>query len=163
MNDARTLRIVVAVALVLGAALFAFGVVKERSSAEATAASVPHEEGSEQSEAGEGEEPSAHTESDAELLGVDLESTPFVVLVLIGSAALAAAVVLARSRALLAVTALVALGFAAADTREIFTQLDEENTGIAVIAGIVLALHVVAAVAAFAAWRRFPPIETEPA
>jgi hypothetical protein len=86
-----------------------------------------------------------------ELLGINLESTPFVVLAVLGSLALAGGV-WARPdlRLLLLVVALAMLGFAALDVREVFRQVDESNDGLAAAA----ALHLAAAGLAFTAERR---------
>ena len=165
MNDARTLRIVAAVALVLGAALFAVGVRSERSHAEtpnATSTDSSHVEGGEEGTehvGGEGgsagtEAASDHQESDATLLGIDLESTPFVIAVAAASMSLAAALLRLRSAALLVAVVLFAVAFAIADVQEIVKQVDEGNRGIAALASLVAGLHVVAAIAAGLARRR---------
>jgi hypothetical protein len=82
-------------------------------------------------------------ESDATLLGIDLESTPFVVLAALASAALAAAAWVRPGWLLL----LVAIGltmavFAALDVRELAHQLDDNREGLALLAGVVAALHL---------------------
>lgn len=175
MNDAKTLRIVAAVALVLGAALFAFGVAGEHASPdvhqETVATSTPSESPGGEGAAGEGTggetggesgtgagesggtTSESHGGSDATLLGIDLEGAPFVVVALIASIALAVALVVLRSRALLVVTIVVALTFALADVREVFHQL-HERPGIAALATVVALAHVVAVVAAAAGVRR---------
>ena len=163
MNHARSLRIMAAVALVFGVALFAFGVSRERSSAEArlfsAEASSPEESsghtetGEEGPEAGGSAETAAHAEPDVVLFGVDLESPTFVALAVIASVALAALLIGMRSRWVLAVVVAFAVVFAVADVREALKQIDESHTGIAAIAGGVLALHVVATVAALAVMR----------
>jgi len=51
-----------------------------------------------------------------------------------------------RSALALAVVAIVMLLFAVLDVREVFHQVDESRTGLAVLAGVVAALHVGAAV-----------------
>jgi hypothetical protein len=172
MNDAKTFRIVAAVALVLGAALFALGVAREHSSPDvhqetvttltATPSANPSGEGTsgegtggESSEettgAGEanGATSESHAGSDATLLGIDLEGTPFVIVALAASIALAIALVVLRLRALLVVTIVIALAFAIADVREVFHQL-HERPGIAALGTVVALAHVVAAAAA--AW-----------
>lgn len=163
MNHARSLRIVAALALAVGAALFAFGVSREGSSAEArspAAESSSHEEssghtetGQEVSEAAGSSETATHAEPDALLFGVDLEGTTFVALAVIASMALGAALLGIRSRWMLVVVLAFGLVFAVADVREALKQIDESQTGIAAIAGGVLALHVVAAVAAIGVMR----------
>jgi hypothetical protein len=172
MNDARTVRIVAALALVLGAALFALGVARERSggeSQEIPVASSPHEEGAEHMEGGMGDEHATalpesgrHVEPDAVLFGIDLESTPFVVAAVVVSIAVAAALVWMPSVAVLLVVMASAVAFAIADIREVVKQVDENNGGIAAIAGFVCALHVAAAILAVAAWRRLRNSEVSP-
>ena len=46
---------------------------------------------------------------------------------------------------LLAVVFVVMVGFAALDVREVFHQLDEDDRGLALLAGVVAALHLAAA------------------
>ena len=159
MVDTRVLRIVAAVALVAGATLFGFGVARERSGAgvhEAAVAESGHAGETDETGGGEGSGGGerTHAESDAELLGIDLESPPFVVVAVIVSVGLAAGLVGLRSRTVVLVTLVVALAFAIADVREILVQLDEERKAIALIAALVALLHVTASIAAFAAWRR---------
>jgi hypothetical protein len=148
--------------LVASTALFAIGVIAERSDADehAEPASAQVGESSEASEsegareegAGEGEEghtegATAESEEDEALLGVDLESTPLVVLAVVVGLGLAA---LAGTRlgqlpGFLGLVALVALVWAALDVREFLHQLDESRTGIAVVAIAVAFLHLAAA------------------
>jgi hypothetical protein len=162
MSDQRTLRIVAAVALVLGAALFAIGIGREHSGHEASSAveSSPQGEVSEQTEADEGTtgvegatqtHPSA--EADAVLLGIDLESTPFVVLAVVASIALGALLLSTRARWVLVVMVAFALVFALADVRELLKQIDESHAGIAAIAVGVLAFHAIAVAAGTAGAR----------
>ena len=163
MNHARSLRIMAAVALVVGAALFALGISREGSSAEAippstelssAEESIGHTEtGEEGSEAGGSSEAAPHNESDAVLFGVDLESTTFVALAVIASVALGAAVLGMRPRWVLVIVVAFGLVFAVADVREALKQIDESQKGIAAIAGGVLVLHIVAAAAALALMR----------
>lgn len=177
MNDAKTSRIVAAVALVLGAGLFALGVAREHASPDVHQETVtsltvapstsPGGEGTSAEgtggETGGGESggetttgggpggatSESHTGSDATLLGIDLEGTPFVIVALVASIALAIALVVLRSRALLVVTIVIALTFAIADVREVFHQLNE-RPGLAALATVVALAHLVAAAAA--AW-----------
>jgi hypothetical protein len=163
MNDARTIRVVAALALVLGAALFAFGVARERSGGETQevpVATSPHEEGADDVEGGMGDEhatepaePAGHVEPDAVLFGVDLESTPFVVAAVVVSVVVAAALVWMPSVAVVILVVAFAFVFAVADVREVLKQVDENTGGIAAIAGLVCAIHVGAAILAVAAWR----------
>jgi hypothetical protein len=82
-------------------------------------------------------------------LGVDIEAVPFIVLAGLASLALAAAGwARAGSRAVLGVVAAAMLLFAALDVREVVHQIDESRTGLAVLAGVVAALHLAAAAVA---------------
>jgi hypothetical protein len=153
--------------LVASTALFAVGVIAERSSRDThtePAAAHASETGGESGEpagahgeggasqatasgeAGHVESGTGHTESER-LLGVDVESTPLVVLAVLAGLALAA---LAASRIglrhgfLLAVV-VIGLAWAALDIREVVHQLDESRTGVAVVAMAVAALHLTVA------------------
>ena len=94
-------------------------------------------------ETGESAEASATEENErgAEetVFGVDLEATPLVALAAAGSLALAAAVA-----AVVALVAVVMVAFAALDVREVVHQLGEANTGLALVAAAVAALHLMA-------------------
>jgi hypothetical protein len=105
-----------------------------------------HGEAADRGEAAPGEH---HAE--ARLLGIDLETTPLLVIAVaagLGLAALAASRV-GTSRAVLVVVALAALVWAALDIREIAHQVDESRSGIAAIAAAVAALHLAAAAVAW--------------
>jgi hypothetical protein len=163
-----------ALLVVVATALFVVGVSVEKTSGDShdEPAAAQHggaaESGEgnpgEAGEAGEGgevraretgEAGEAHTEAgvgeptggaDETLLGVDLEATGFVVLAAALSLALAAAVWLRPEwRWVLAVAFVVMLGFAALDVREVGHQLDEDDGGLALLAGVVAALHLGAA------------------
>lgn len=84
--------------------------------------------------------------------GIDPESWPLVGLAIAVSLLLAAGVYWRRGRWVVAAVAF-GLVFAAADTRELVHQVQESRTTVAVIAGALIALHVLAAVAAAAALR----------
>jgi hypothetical protein len=160
--------------LVVSTAAFVGGVSVERSSDDSHAEPVAATESSEAAESGEehadegaddeaaeaGEE--AHGEdaageaSDEEesVLGVDLEATPFVVLAAAVSLALALAVWLRPQwRLLLGLVAAAMLAFAALDVREVVHQVDEDNYGLVVLAGVVAALHLGAAAIALSMGR----------
>jgi hypothetical protein len=149
------LRWILVALLVASTALFAVGVIAERSDADehAQAASVRTEEPSESVEPegahADRDEP-GQAETDEAVLGVDLESTPLVVLAVIVSLGLA---VLTGTRfgqltGVLSAIALVALVWAVLDIREVLHQADESRTGIALVAAAVAILHVAAAVVA---------------
>ena len=138
-----------AVVIVAATAAFAVGVSIEKSEneepAEASAEAAHAESGEGGSVEGEHTEAAGvHDEAfeeGEELLGIDPESTPLVVLAVIGSLALALAV-WARPdvRWLLPVVGFAMLAFAALDIREVFHQVDESNEGLAVLVGVVAVL-----------------------
>jgi hypothetical protein len=157
-----SLRSLLVALVLLASAGFVVGTTIERNSGESRheSAATLHAEGSTgeaQSEEGEsgGEHREAthagETEHHAELkpLGVDIEAVPFVVLAVFGSLALALGAWLRpRWVALLIVTALAMLAFAALDVRELFHQQDEARNGLAILAGAIALLHGAAAVVA---------------
>ena len=166
------LRVLLVALIALSTAGFVIGTAIERNNEDShdeAAETVSEESGesgeahSEEGEIGESAEASSeeaesgHEESEEEWepLGVDIEAAPFVALAAIFSVALAAAAwVRPRWVALLAVIALVMVAFAALDVREVFHQQDEDETGLAVLAGVIAALHLAAgAVAALMARR----------
>jgi hypothetical protein len=156
--------------LVASTALFAVGVIAERSSTDehskpasahvgesGEAAGEPagaHEEGegSSASEAGhaEGAAGDTGTETNEAVLGVDIESTPLIVLAVIAGLGLAAlaATPFGRRPAVLLAVALIALAWAALDVREVVHQLDESRSGIAVVALVVAVVHLTVALLA---------------
>jgi Flp pilus assembly protein TadB len=75
-------------------------------------------------------------------LGIDIEAAPFVALAALVSLLLALGAWLRpRWLLLLAVVATAMLVFAALDVREVFHQVDESKTGLALLAGFVALLH----------------------
>jgi hypothetical protein len=154
--------------LVVSTVLFAVGVIAERSDSDTHAEPVAqaeeaggeagepegaHEEAGEsgalESEEGQGETASGETGSEDErLLGVDLESTPLIVLAVLAGLGLAAltATRLGRLGGFLLAVTVIALVWAALDVREVIHQLNESRTGIAVVAIAVAVLHLAAAV-----------------
>ena len=76
-----------------------------------------------------------------------MESTPLIVLAVLAGLGLAAAVAtrLGQLRGFLLAVAVIALAWAVLDVREAVHQLDESQTGIAVLALLVAALHLAAA------------------
>jgi len=98
-------------------------------------------------EAGGGETRGEQAHGELKPFGVNLESVPLIVAAALVSLGLAAAVwARSRSALALAVVAVVMLLFAVLDVREVFHQVDESRTGLAVLAGVVAVLHVGAAV-----------------
>jgi hypothetical protein len=154
-------RLVLAALIVAATGLFVIGVAVERSQPERDAAqhvesSAAESETHGESTTSEGSEAHATTresgsdqQREARLLGVNPESTPLVILAMIGSLILAAAVLRwPQATLLLAFTALAMIAFAALDVREVAHQLDEDRTGVAVLAGSVAALHLAASAVA---------------
>ena len=149
---------------------FVVGTIIERSSGETHEAgnaveSSGHTPATETGESAEGASPRPETRgeqtpgesapehngkhSELTALGIDIEAAPFVALAAIASLALAAAAWL-RPRAvpLLGLVTLAMLVFAALDIQEVVHQSDEARTGLAILAGFVAALHILAAVLA---------------
>ena len=81
------------------------------------------------------------------MLGVDLESTPLVVLAVLAGLGLAflATGRIGRLRWFLLAVAVIALAWVALDIREVVHQIDESRTGIALVAIAVAVLHLAAA------------------
>jgi hypothetical protein len=133
--------------LVASTALFAVGVIAERSSRDThtePAAAHAAETGGESGEpAGAHSEGAAHAETER-LFGADVESTPLVVLAVLAGLALAALAAsrFGLARGFLFTVVVVALAWAALDIREVVHQLDESRTGVAVVAMAVAALHL---------------------
>lgn len=158
-------RVLLVTLLLASTVAFVVGVSLERNVEDThTAAAEPHSGEAGEGEAAEGsEDEAAHAgeanesparvaaessgeEGDATVIGIDLESTPFLVLASLGSLALAAAVwARPRMMALLIGVAVAMAIFAAFDVREVAHQLDENRDGLALLAGLVAALHLTAA------------------
>jgi hypothetical protein len=153
--------------LVASTALFAVGVTAERSSTDThtePAAAHAAETGGESGEpagahseggaseatasgdAGHVESATEHAESER-LLGVDVESTPLVVLAVLAGLALAALAAsrIGLRRGFLLTIVVIGLAWAALDLREVVHQLDESRTGVAVVAMAVVTLHLMVA------------------
>jgi len=105
--------------------------------------SVAHNEATEA-----GEHANESHEASEKVLGVNLESTPLVLVVILASLTLGAATVFKPGRALLLVTAAFAIGFAIFDVAEAAHQFDGSRPGIAVLAMAIAAIHAIAAVVA---------------
>jgi hypothetical protein len=153
--------------LVASTALFAVGAIAERSSrdthtepaaahagqtgSETGEAAGAHSEGgvpeaSASGEAGHVESGTGHAEGER-LFGVDVESTPLVVLAVLAGLALAALAAsrIGALRGFLFIVVAIGLAWAALDIREVVHQLDESRTGVAVIAMAVAVLHLAVA------------------
>lgn len=160
---------VLAVLIVAATVVFAVGVAIERSQESGSESGVEetHAEGAGgEGEAAEGGETQvsaegAHSESSEKLLGIDPESVGLVIVAVLASLALAAAIWLRPDLGgLLLVTALAMFVLAALDVRELVHQLDESRTGLALLVAVVVLLHASAAVIA---WRMSrPPAQIPP-
>lgn len=147
--------------LIASAVLFAIGVALEKSAESDEPSSVSGETSGEtgHSEAEEAEEghseegesgategtEETHSESKETLLGIDIESPLAVGAGVVLSLVLAALAFRSNNKVVLIVVALFALGFAVLDGKELFHQLDENRTGLAVLAGVIALLHLGAA------------------
>ena len=152
-----SLRAALAVLIMVATATFVVAVAIERGQESGHQEQGASEAGEAHSASGELGEPHAETEDVAERrsaeaseelrpLGVDVEAWPFVVTAAAASLALAGAA-LARPRAvaLLALVGVAMLVFSALDVREVLHQVDENDGDLAVLAGVVAALHLAAA------------------
>ena len=151
--------------LVVGAALFAIGTSVEKNRhhdepAAAAEANESHSEAGESAEQREAEEVEGHSEAtesgEGEILGIDRESTGLVVVAVLASLALAAALWRRPSTPVWIIAAVVAIAFAFFDVAEIIHQLDESDAALATLAAIVATAHVGTAVIAAAARRSQP-------
>lgn len=145
------LRLIAAALLVIGAGLFAIGtsVEKSRHHDEQAASGelrASHDEGAESDEHREAEGADAHSgateNKEGKILGVDRESTGLVVVAVLVSLALAAALWKRPSPVVWVVVAVVSLAFAVFDVAEIAHQLDESASGLATLAALVAAAHL---------------------
>jgi uncharacterized membrane protein YgcG len=92
-------------------------------------------------------EPPAHAESSEELLGINPESTGLLAVAIVVSLLLAAAALWWAVRpTVFGIVVLAMAGFCALDIREVAHQLNESRAGLAILAGVVAALHLGAAV-----------------
>lgn len=156
----RAVAVFVLLLLVATAAFVVGGVVeRNQTQTEATSTAETHA-----GEAGGGEshaegEPGTHTEggetgAGEEFLGINVESTPVVVLAVMLGLLLAAAAWGRPFRPVLLVGALFCLGATGLDVREVVHQVNEDREGVAALAGAVALLHLLAAAAAAAALRQ---------
>lgn len=146
------LRLALVALLAASTALFAAGVLAERAQTDGHAepASVHARESGEAAGTGEGQPSSAHGGEHETVLGIDIESTPLIVLAAIAGLALAALVAapLGRRPAVLLAIAAIAVAWAALDVREVVHQSNESRSGLAIVASAVALLHLAAAAAA---------------
>jgi hypothetical protein len=139
------LRLALVALLIASTALFAAGVIAERSQTDDHAEPVSaqaHESGESATEP-EG----AHADEREAVLGIDIESTPLIVFAVIAGLGLAmlAATPLARRPTVRLTIAAIAAAWAALDVREAVHQIDESRTGITILAVAVALLHLAAA------------------
>jgi UDP-N-acetylmuramyl pentapeptide phosphotransferase/UDP-N-acetylglucosamine-1-phosphate transferase len=150
--------------IVATTAAFVVGVLLERHQAGGERRETPAQHADETRAGGNGEsgeahsesgktaahkEAAGHVESSEQLLGVDPESTGLLAVAMVVSVVLAAAVWWrGASPAVLAAVAAAMAAFCALDLREVVHQVDESRTGLAVLAGVVAALHGTAALVA---------------
>lgn len=142
------MRWLVGTLLIAAASLFAIGVANEGDVHTETVTSVESGEHNEVTEAAEHIEGGGAAETGERIVGVNLESTPLVVLAVALSVALAAATWRSDSKWILLVTALFAAAFAALDVAELSHQIKQSAATIAFIAGIIAVLHAAAALLA---------------
>lgn len=152
---AERARALIVILLIGSAVLFVIGTTLERgeSKHDEPAAATSSEAGGEETE-GEEAKGEAAGEGEERILGVDPDSPWAVALAVVASLTLAAGVALIGSTPVLVLTGLFALAFAAGDLRELVRQLDESNAGIAVIAAVLVAAHLLVAALAASLVRR---------
>jgi hypothetical protein len=149
--DLPRVRWLIGALLIAAAALFAMGVGTEGGHHEESVASVEsdeHNEGTEYNEETEHDNHGEASEPGETVFGINLESTPLVVLGVIVSVALAVATWRTDYKAVLLVTALFAAAFAVLDVAELSHQIKESASTIAAIAAVIAVLHVAAALLA---------------
>ncbi len=147
-------RWLVSVMLIVGAALFAIGASAERhnhndhdgapAAVATTGEGTLAAEGSEGAEAAEaaGKATSEVGESaDEKVFGINLESTPLVVLAVIVSLILAVATWMSNHKLVLSVTAGFTAVFAVFDIAELVHQIDRSKAGLAMLAAIIAFIH----------------------
>jgi hypothetical protein len=152
-------KLLLVIGLLASVALFVVGVTMERSGdthMESTLTTETHSEGtSGEPQSGEGAAPVASASeatehTDATVLGIDLEAPAFVVLAVVISVALAAAVWWGETVAVLALVLVFALAFAVLDIAEVIHQNDVGRTSVMLVAAVVAVTHL--GVAGLAAW-----------
>ena len=136
-------RQVIAVLLVVAAARFVLGV---RTEGDNDSHTDEPDEPDEQGEASEQREAAEEGEEVEEtVLGLDLESPLLVGAAVVVSILLAGLTLARRDRRLLLTVAAFAGAFAVLDAAEVVHQLDEDGTGLTLLATVVDVLHVGAA------------------
>jgi hypothetical protein len=144
--------------IVAATALFVVGVAIEHGSADAAHHAPGEGESSHESDESGAHAGESANESELRPLGVDDEAWPFVIVAALASLALAATAWLRpQSSGFMTVVAGGMFVFAVLDIREVLHQLDVDEIGLAVLAGVVAGLHLAAsAVAVLLASRARP-------
>lgn len=159
MSTPRRLAALFTMLTLLSTAAFAIGVTIEKNQehSDSSVERAHSDEGSEAHKQSEGEEAEGaepQSEESENTGGIDVESTPIIVLGVALSLALASVVMKWPRREVFAVAAVFCLGFAVLDWRELAHQLDENADAVATFAALALLLHLGAtAVAVLAAAR----------
>jgi hypothetical protein len=153
MSTPRRIAALFALLMLLSTGVFVIGATVEKSQghSEPGVAETRTDEGSEAHHEGETEKSEgtgAHSEDAETIGGIDVESTPLIVVGAVLTLALAGAALRWPRREVFAIAAGFCLGFAVLDGRELVHQLDEDASGVAVLAGFTLALHLAAAAVA---------------
>jgi len=161
VNTPRRLAALFATLMLLSTAAFVIGVTIEKNQghSESGVEQAHSGEASEAHEQTEGETTGTETQSETSetVAGVDVESTPIVLLGVVVSLALIGAVLRWPRREVYAIAAVLCLGLAILDGSELSHQLDENSGTVATFAALALLLHLgAAAVAALAAARSQP-------
>lgn len=134
----------IAALLMVGASLFAIGTAIERGRDHHGAAGEAgaSESGAGHSEANESAARGGQAVERSRVLGLDVEATPFVVLGVVASLALAALAWRSPQPSVLLAVAGFALLFALLDVAEISHHVSNDSSGLAMLAGGVAALHL---------------------
>lgn len=148
---------VIAILLIVAAGLFVIGVTAERDedthSDEPTSETAEHDEATESDEGTEtptAEPAEGETgENEERVLGIDAESPLSIAAAVVVSVLLAGLVWRRPTPRLLVVIAVVAAAFAVLDIAEVVHQVDENRSGLALLAGVIATAHAVAAALAY--------------
>jgi len=147
-----SMRVALALLLVVSAGLFITGSILEQGHKEKTKSTENGSETGAEDSAG-----STHPETakgSERLFGLDLERPGIVAAASVVTVALAGLVLGWRDRRALWLVGLFAIAFAVLDIREAFHQSSESRASLVVLASILAAIHLTAAILAGAAARR---------
>jgi hypothetical protein len=140
----------IAALLVVAAVLFVIGVSAETGEDDHSEAPASETvEHSETGEAAESEEAESADEDEERVLGIDVESPLVVGIAVVVSLLLAALAWWRPIRGVLVLAGVVAAAFAVLDLAEVAHQLDENYTGLVLLAAAIVVLHATAAGLAF--------------